>query len=107
MELNNLFLYSVSIFSILASILIVMIGVFSVIFMVRANRIADLIEKLTQTINSTVSETGESVKKTIDSIEQLVKGLFTFATIKKTVLDIINAIKSQKGEQNGKRNKKE
>jgi len=102
MEVNNLFLYSVSVFSILGSVFLVLTGIFLAVFMLRANRIGKSVEKLLQTVNDTVSETGESIKHASNSVEQFAKGLFTLETVKDTVLDIINTIKNKKGDKNEK-----
>jgi hypothetical protein len=100
LELNNLFLYSVSIFSILASILVVIAIVWLIYFSIRISKITKAIEHFVITLDNTVSETGESIRNTATTLEQFVKGIFAFDTIKNGLFKIFAKIKNNKGEEN-------
>lgn len=103
MELNNLYLISVSVFSILASVFMLLMGFFAVVLIVKLIRLARKAEELADFARETVGEVGQSLKDTSSSIETFVKGLFTVDAIKKTIVEVIELIKKRKGADSEKR----
>lgn len=80
----------------------ILAGVFLVIFMLRINKITRSIDELTQTINNTVHDTGESIRGATGSIEKFIKSLFTVEVVRKSIVEIFKAIKERKEKQNEK-----
>jgi len=96
MELNNLFLISVSVFAILASFLVIIFGVFLIVIFVKVNRTFKKIDELSDFAKNTVNDVGQSLKETSSSLQLFVKGLFTVDAIKKLIMEIIDLIKKRK-----------
>lgn len=96
MELNNLFLISVSVFAILASLVAIIWGMFLIVVFIKVNKIFKKINELSDFTKETVGDVGRSLKDTSSSIQLFVKGLFTVDAVKKLIMEIIDLIKKRK-----------
>jgi len=102
--LNTFFELSVSVFCIVATIFMLTMFVWAIMFRVQLSKLITKLENISEVAKTTAGETKNFVKRSIESLESFKKSIFTFEFIRRIVTEIIELIKNNtKGAENGKR----
>lgn len=102
MNLNDFFHLSVSIFSIVATIFLIIVFVWAVMLRIRLDKLIKKLEEISEIAKTTAGETKNFVERTIKSLESFKQSIFTFEFVRKITTEIIDHIKSKpKGAKHG------
>ena len=102
MTLNAFFQISVSVFCVVATVLMLVSFVWAIIFRAQINRLIIKLEEISEIAKATAGNTKEFVERTIKSLETFKNSIFTFEFVRKIVAEIIGLIKNNsKGVEDG------
>lgn len=102
MNLNDFFHLSVSIFSLVATIFLIVVFVWAVILNNQLNKLIQKLNEVLEVAKTTAGETRDFVERTIKSLEAFKESILTFDFIRKIVTEIIDHIKNKpKGVKHG------
>lgn len=98
MNLESFFQISVSIFSIVATIFIVILLAWGITIRIQINKLIQKFEEIAATAKTTTGEFKDFIDRTINSLEKFKESILTFEFIRKMTAEVISLIKSKKGE---------
>lgn len=94
MSLNSFFQISVSIFCIIASIVMVVIFVWVVILRIQINKLIVKLGEIADVAKSTSMDIKEFVERTIAALEKFKESILTFEFIRKITTEVIGLVKN-------------
>lgn len=97
MNLNQFFQVSVSVFSVVATIFILVMFVWGIMLFAGIRRLIKKVEEISEIAKTTTGEVKSFIERTIEFLDTFKKSLTTLDFIRKTATDIINLIKNKKG----------
>jgi len=102
MTLDTFFQLSVSIFCVIATILMIATLIWFIWFQIKIAKLAKKLEDILENVKLTTAEVRSFVERTITWLETFKKSIFTFEFIRNIVMNIINLIKNNsKGKKDG------
>ena len=108
MTLNAFFQVSVSVFCIVATVLMITLFVWAIMLRIQLAKLIRKLEEISEIAITTAGETKEFVERTIQSLETFKNSIFTFEFIRKIATEVIGLIKNRsnnsKGEKDGQTN---
>lgn len=95
MNLNTFFQLAVSVFCVVATIFMVTVFIWAIMFQAQLNKLIKKIEEILEIAKVTAGNTKDFVDRTITSLETFKKSVFTFDFISRIVTEIIKLIKNR------------
>jgi len=99
MNLTIFYQLAVSVFCVVATIFMVTIFIWAIMFQAQLNKLIEKIEEILEIAKVTAGDTKDFVDRTIQSLETFKKSVFTFDFIGRVVTEIIKFIKNNNREQ--------
>lgn len=99
MNLNSFFQVSVSIFSIVGTIFMIILIVYAVIIRIQIGKLIKKFEEIAVEAKTATDEFKAFIVRTIESLEKFKDSIMTFEFIRKMTTEVISLIKNNKKEK--------
>jgi len=106
MDLQSFYFISNSIFSIVATIFIVIISVIAIATSIRVNRISKQVEEIAARGVEMSNEAKGFVKSTLDKLNQWQQNMLTYEGARRLVMEVIETVQKAREKQNSSKTKK-
>ncbi len=96
MNLNSFFQISVSIFSIVGTVFMIVLLVWAIIIRIQIGKLIKKFEDIAVMAKTTTNEFKEFIERTIASLEKFKQSILTFEFIRKMATEVISLMKNNK-----------